>query len=323
MTSQVLSGEQAGAHDITYALATSPNFERDGFCVAARSSGLYRSDDRGVTWHAAYAPLNLESPVATTAVVLSPDFVSDHTIFAGVQGGVLRSLNGGRTFRAAVLPSPPPLVSCLAVSPAFTQDGILLAGTLDAGVCRSDNRGTDWAAWNFGLLDLNVLSMAISPGFADDDTLFIGTETGVFRSTNGGRAWRESSLPVGFVPVLSLALSPGFADDGMLFAGTEGAGLWVSCDRGQTWEQRPEPTFTGAVNSIILSPDFPAQPNIVVHLDDQLLTSNDAACSWTELSLPAQQKVACVTVVHSDGACSQLLASLSDGAIVPITKVIL
>ncbi len=123
---------------------------------------------------------------------------------------------------------PPPFVHSLAVSPQFAQDGVVLAGTMEDGVFRSGDRGAQWAAWNFGLLDLSVLCLSMSPAYADDETVFAGTDSGIFRSMNGGRAWRELEFPPDWAPVLSLALSPGFGADGMLFAGTEfGGHVWV------------------------------------------------------------------------------------------------
>jgi hypothetical protein len=77
---------------------------------------------------------------------------------------------------------------------------------MEDGVLRSWDRGISWAGWNFGLLDLNVYALAISPEFRADETLFVGVESGVFRSGNGGRAWRETAFPMEAGPVLSLAI---------------------------------------------------------------------------------------------------------------------
>ena len=61
---------------------------------------------------------------------------------------------------------------------------------MDDGVYRSADRGVRWVAFNFGLLDLHVSCLAVSPDYADDETLLAGTESGIFESTNGeiGRA---------------------------------------------------------------------------------------------------------------------------------------
>lgn len=71
---------------------------------------------------------------------------------------------------------------------------------MEDGIFRSANRGERWSPWNFGLLDLNVLALAISPCFESDETIFAGTESGIFRSTNGGRAWREADFPLSWHP---------------------------------------------------------------------------------------------------------------------------
>jgi photosystem II stability/assembly factor-like uncharacterized protein len=268
--------------DITYALETSPNFEQDGICFAARGSGLYRSRDDGETWQSAYDSLDLSAPLPTMAIAISTDFTSDRTVFAGVPGGILRSFDGGENWDVVQLPSPPPVVSALAISPDYIRDGILLAGTVEDGVFSSSNRGGHWVAWNFGLLDLNTICMAISPDFARDETLFVGTDSGIFRSTNGGRAWREVDFPLELAPVLSLALSPGYSEDGTLYAGTESHGLYISDDSGSLWRRLGSDVIVEAVNDILLSPDFPEKANVMALQTDGLFQSRDGGQSWTE-----------------------------------------
>ena len=89
--------EETQVQDIVYSLATSPDFEQDGVCFAARPSGLYRSDDGGLTWQPAYASLGLETPLTTVTVAVSPNFGADRSVFAGVPGGILRSVDGGHS----------------------------------------------------------------------------------------------------------------------------------------------------------------------------------------------------------------------------------
>ena len=106
------------------------------------------------------------------------------------------------------------------------------------------------------MLDLNVFCMAISSDFANDETLFVGTESGIFRSTNGGRAWREVDFPTEFAPVLSLAVSPDYTNDGdggVLLAGTESCGLFCSEDGGRTWTRLGEDVITEAVKRWVAS----------------------------------------------------------------------
>jgi photosystem II stability/assembly factor-like uncharacterized protein len=306
--------------DIVYSLATSPDFERDGVCFAARASGLFRSEDGGFIWQAAYASLELETPLMTAAVAVSPDFEADQSVFAGVPGAILRSVDGGQGWYIATLPSPPSFVSTLVVSPNFAHDGTLLAGTLEDGVFRSSDRGRHWAAWNFSLLDLNVLSMAISLHFADDETLLVGTDSGIFRSTNGGRAWREVNFPSELAPVLSLALSPNYADDGVLFAGTESGGLFYSDDRGDSWTRLGEDAVIDTVNSIVLSPAFPAKADVLVLLSNALLISRDGGRSWSDwkTGLPIEQGLASVAAPLGLNSGAPLLVGLVEGGVLRI-----
>ena len=308
--------------DIVYALAASPGFADDGICFAARASGLHRSEDEGASWHDAYAGLSLVAPLATSAVAVSPNFRQDRTVFAGVAGGVLHSLDGGRSWVMAPLPSAlSPVVSSLAISPNYAHDGILLAATVEDGVFRSANRGHNWTAWNFGLLDLNILSTAISPGFGHDDTLFVGSESGVFCSTNGGRAWKEiAGFPPDWAPVLSLALSPDFCRDGTLFAGTESNGLFWSANRGESWEQLAAELAADAVNAVILGPKFPAKPSLLVLVGNRLLVSRDKGMSWTEweTGVSAEADVASVIAPMGLDSGAPLLVGLTQGAVLRI-----
>ncbi len=249
-------------------------------CFAARTSGLYRSMDGGQTWTSAFESLNLPVPLTALAVALSPDFKHDTSVFVGLNGGILRSFDSGQNWENAQVPTPPPVVTAIAVSPNFAEDGILFSATLEDGVLSSSDRGRRWHAWNFGLLDLNTLCIAISPDFANDETIYVGTQSGIFRSTNGGRAWREVNLSVEFDAVLSLALSPEFAYDGTLFAGTENQGLFRSKDGGQTWQRLGRSKLKEPVNSILLAPNFPARPEILVLHGDKLLISTDCGKNW-------------------------------------------
>jgi photosystem II stability/assembly factor-like uncharacterized protein len=308
-------GEEIKVQDVVYGLAASPDFAQDGICYAARQCGLYRSEDGGHTWRCAYDSLNLKGDLFTTAVALSPDFKFDQGVFAGTQGAVLRSADGGVGWEVASLASPPPVVSTIVVSPNFVEDGALFVGTMEDGVFLSPDRGSRYHRWNFGLLDLNVLAMAISPVFADDETLFVGTESGIFRSTNGGRAWREVSFPIDYAPVISLVLSPGYADDGVLFAGTESSGLFRSGDRGQTWSRVGEDAVEDAVNAIALSPNFSDTPSVLVALSSAVLVSRDGGQSWMDwkADLDLTQGVSAVAAPHGLAPDAPLLVGLVGG----------
>jgi photosystem II stability/assembly factor-like uncharacterized protein len=286
-------------------------------CFAARNSGLYRTEDAGRTWQTAYQSLDTTEPLPTLTVAISPDFEHDPRIFAGLSGGIFRSLNNGQAWENIPLPPPPPVISALELSPNFEEDGVVFGATLEDGVLFSADRGYHFGAWNFGLLDLNILCLAISPDFARDETVFVGTQSGVFRSMNGGRAWREVELPVGYEAVLSLALSPDFARDRILLAGTERQGLLLSADAGESWQRLGGDVFTEALDAIHLAPNFSTHPEILALHAGNVLHSTDRGETWTpwrENSLAAEE----VTAILAPGgfdAGALILVGLVNGNI--------
>ena len=197
---------------------------------------------------------------------------------------------------------------------------MLFAGTMEDGVYRSGDRGSRYYTWNFGLLDLHVLALAISPAFLRDDTLYAATETGLFRSTNGGRAWREVGLSVDVAPILSLALSPGYESDGTLFAGTDDSGLYFSNDRGRTWRRLGEDTLDGSINTILLGSEFPIKPYVLVLNEDMLLFSADGGVSWEPWPTAGETGESITAVAAPLGLApgAPLLAGLLDGSVVRI-----
>jgi photosystem II stability/assembly factor-like uncharacterized protein len=284
---------------------------------AARVSGLYRSSDGGKNWTSAFESLSLQQELSALAVAVSPDPENDSSIFVGLDGGILRSPDNGRHWESALLPSPPPVISSLAISPNFIQDGIVFAGTLEDGVLCSSDRGGRWDAWNFGLLDLNILCLAISSDFAKDETLFVGTQSGMFRSTNGGRAWREVNLPGEFDAVLSLALAPGFARNGNLFAGTENQGIFRSTDGGKTWQRLATSKLREPINSILLAPDFISRPELLILHGDLPLISTDCGKSWNPFRANLVNRKSVATILCPDGfdPSASVLVGYADGSI--------
>ena len=272
--------EFENAEDRPYALAASPEFARDGVCYAACSSGYYRSQDGGANWDL----LRASSEPVTTAVAVSPAFAADRSVFATVKGGVLRSSDGGEAWFTAGFPAPPPLFSSLIISPDFERDGFMLAATLEDGVFSSTDRGGRWQPWNFGLFDLSVLCLALSPAWTVDETVYASSETGLYRSTNGGRAWRHTGFPTELAPALCAAcFEDRRYDSSQLLVGSESHGLLASCDHGETWKRLKSDSISSAVNQLRVRKEQNGDTSIFALVEDGILCSDDAGRSWANM----------------------------------------
>jgi len=270
--------------DFLYGLASFRKIQPEAadLLFGARASGLYRSTD-GISWVPATQSLGSQA-FSATAVSVTPGRNADESVIVGLSGGVLYTRDAGETWFSGKMPSPPPVIACLTVSPNYPQDGIILAGSMEDGVLRSADRGQNWSAWNFGLLDLGVMCLAISADFTEDETVFAGTESSLFRSTNGGRAWRELELPSGYDPVMSLACSPDFSQQpgrgGILFAGTESQGLYRSLDRGKDWQVIGEGLLEGIIQNLYLAQSASGSLDCLAVADGKVYLSRNQGDTW-------------------------------------------
>jgi hypothetical protein len=216
-------------------------------------------------------------------------------------------------------------VVALVVSPNFSEDGILFAGTAENGVFVSSDGGANWSAWNFGLLDLNVLCLAISPNFVEDETLFAGTTTGLFVSTNGGRAWRDVVLPADLTVVLSVAVSPHYKDDRTVFAGTEEQGLFVSSagtiQAGVPWEKVGQSSLSQPINAILLASNFPQPCDLLVLHGSALLYSpnqGETFQPWSRPGLGADFEIMAVAAPTGFGPGAPVLIGGGEGDVLVV-----
>ena len=130
---------------------------------AATPVGVYQSTDAGRSWR--LPGLNPSVPFADV-VAPSPRFARDQTIFVCGADGLYRSTDAGDTWHRVLVGSR---MLCVVVSAAGTPEMlVVLVGTEVDGILISQDRGRTWTGANAGLLDLTILSLAISPCFETD-----------------------------------------------------------------------------------------------------------------------------------------------------------
>ena len=286
-------------------LAFSPNYAADRTLFAGSSApprnGVWKSTDAGVTW--SYNKVGGIFDISIEAVVLSPAYTQDQTVFAG-GSGIYKSTDGGATWRNVSRGSVSGFInaSALVISPNFVNDRTLFAALdglmTDAyGVLKSTDGGETWQ-WSDGGLPgaaggtaPDVASLAISPNYANDHTLFTDPYgQGIWQSTDGGASWHAANGGMTTLKVLprALAISPQYPTDGSLLAGgwysagrlTPGLGLWKTTNAGVAWQNLPMPNVW--VEALAVSPDFDRDATVLLNDNrGQVWKSGDGGLTWT------------------------------------------
>ena len=240
-----------------------------------------------------------------TAVAMPANFPRNKLIMVGSVDGIAHTIDDGHTWMTGIM-TQVSQVSQILLSPAYDADSIIFAATLEDGVLRTHDGGDHWHNWNFGLLDLETLALAISPAFAQDETLYVATGTGIFRSQNGGRAWRELAF-AGTGPEAEEALPPtGVAvTSDMVVVSTESKGLYYSRDHGDTWFKR-NAFRSGPTNTLATSHDA---SRLLLATPAAIGISADSGATWQRIARPPEN-VICLGI-DDDG--SVLCGTQQDG----------
>ena len=149
----------------------------------------------------------------------------------------------------------------------------LFAGAVN-GFYRSGDGGTSWQPSGASLVDRSVLSLAVDPERAT--RLYAGLNTGLFRSADGGRQWSV----VADIGAGVLATSAGA--DGRVYAGTFGQGVYVSLDRGDTWEAAGQELQADIVFALAAHPLEAAA--VYAGTGRGLFVSRDSGASWQSIA---------------------------------------
>jgi len=228
------------------------------------------------------------------ALALSPEFATDGVAFGGnaywirqIQTGMglFKSTDGGRNWSlsATTVETDTQItgVNALAVSPDFSADGTVFAGT-STWLYQSTDGGATWRRAEddgtyVGSLLYGVSGVATAPDYAASGHVMAASGTTLYLSENGGITWTTQSMP-GFGR--ALAYSPDFRNDRTAFMG--GSALWRSTDGGITWT----PVISEGIRTIAVSPDFAHDRTLFTgRLDGRLAVSHDAGTTWITRTL--------------------------------------
>ncbi|MFN8595273.1 MAG: hypothetical protein U0559_03700 [Anaerolineae bacterium] len=207
-------------------LVLSPNYAAD-HTLFVLSSGVWRSTDSGDNWESVGTWLGYPSPYQQIA--LTPDYPADTTLFAAGPG--FWRLPPGETQwqpAASGLLSTTN-ISAIAVAPNYTTTHTILAATYDysniqltSALLRSDDGGVNWQPSGIGLPEVELNSIAFSPNYAIDHTVYLISTVQVYRSIDDGHSWTAIGAPPGWPDLKRVAVT----HSGQVIVAS-GTGVWV------------------------------------------------------------------------------------------------
>jgi photosystem II stability/assembly factor-like uncharacterized protein len=214
-------------------------------------SRLFASKDKGTTWEALDALLELPSrptwsfpPRPWTSHVrwIAPSPHDASLLLAGIElGGLMRSADGGRTWDDH-RPGAQRDVHCLAWHPETAGRAYEAGG---GGSAFSVDGGETWTAADEGRDRNYTWALAVDPD--DPELWYVSASTGPFAAhgrgdpqahlyrRRKGEPW--SALGGGLPDPLRAMPYALVAAGGRLFAGLSDGQLWASSDRGNTWSR--------------------------------------------------------------------------------------
>lgn len=165
--------------------------QRPHVIYAAGHEVFMRSEDGGKTWRRVASNL---PGLDIHAFAIHPE--DPNRLYAFVVGyGLFLSKDGGSSWETLNTNVPEATLS-LAVVPADSD--ILLLGSGDQGILRSDDGGQTWRPSG------NILALKLEYVPASR-TLYAATIKGIYRSADGGRSWSKVAMER---PVMAITVNP-------------------------------------------------------------------------------------------------------------------
>lgn len=251
--------------------------------------------------------IDAETASLVATVLLEGDYDLDaldpatgHLYLRGQGGRILVMAPSGGDLPPASPPQPvalpASLIQKIVASPSFEEDSTLFT-VVETRLYKSTDGGKSWGLVGGGLPpDEWVVSLALSPNYADDQTLFAGVSSGltgggVYKSTDGGHSWRLACLGLSDLLVQEVAVSPSYADDATVFARSYRQGLFRSTDGGAHWEalgeRYAEELDDRRLGTLALSPVYATDSTLWASMSGlahkALLSSTDGGDTWQEL----------------------------------------
>jgi photosystem II stability/assembly factor-like uncharacterized protein len=251
--------------------------------VSTWGGGIFKSVDRGRTWHGVNR--GLRPALRVDALALDP--VRPATVYAGSAEGVFKSTNAGRSWRpanrglSAIFRDPPHhrlvegAISGLTIAPSRPT-------TIYASTWGSTYRSADAGrSWHRVAALRNAHAVAFAPG---NPSVAVATVyrsgTRFLKSSDGGRTWARLDIRLPRFSVGAIAIDARRADTFYVGMGT--LGVMKSIDGGRTWRRLVGP---GAPVSTLVA-DTAEEGTVYAGSRTAIHKSTDGGTTWKRMDVP-------------------------------------
>jgi photosystem II stability/assembly factor-like uncharacterized protein len=280
------------------AIAVDPNDAN--FVVVGGLTGVYRSRDAGKSWTKISDQINVES--------LAIDPRSQDRIFVGTWRQGWRTDDGGKSWKhvadGMVLDTD---MFHITIDPA-KPDNVWVATC--GWVYNSQNGGDKWTRYRDGFNNRRIHDVDIDP--CDKDVVYAGSVAGLYRTEDQGKSWyvmTDESLVIN-----SVVLHPQRPQ--RIVLGIEGDGVYLSNDRGKTFQRTSDGLHNLRITNI--APD-PFKKNRVYASvvfggnASGIYRSDDAGKTWAKSSKTALPEVLSLTIATEADAEVKFVAGTEKG----------
>ncbi|TXI19773.1 MAG: hypothetical protein E6Q62_03160 [Nitrosomonas sp.] len=288
------------AFDITFA-------KNSSLAVATlNESFIGLTTNFGESWNVLPLPLFPDvgtGPVYPITIGLSPAYQTDEEIFIGTRAphSILKTSDGGINWQ--LTPNPPIMdhITSLALSPNYGIDKTAFAVNKIGEVWRTQNSGNTWT--RVGATSVLIqgkqsyMWVAISPQYAADRLVLVGTNNGIYRSGDGGNSWKpflHQSIGTGKV-IQQIEFSPTFAQDRAVVVNVRGKGLYRLTLNSTGWIAASQSIGQALISKNIqftefqLSPNFNQDATILGVSRRNVYMSTDNGINWITMGSPGSE----------------------------------
>ena len=277
-------------------LAISPDLGNDyQILITTYGGGAYTARNSELEWTVRNEGL---SQTRLTGISFSPNYPEDRTVFSAARGHLLKSTKESQTWQR--IKARPGGFSAIKRRVLKKLRAMGLPESITTGFLSDAEKAM-----------LYPTVIAVSPNYAEDQTLYFGTRrNGLLAAAKGGHLIKIIEQKFGLVN--SLALSPNFQFDRIMYVSARGEGIFRSTDSGKTWHSvNNEINYingesTGSDSKMLrlkefdrlpyydikltVSPAFKKDRTLFAAYGEGLYKSVDAGDTWNRLSLPTQNE---------------------------------